>query len=373
MASVRIVSMDWDSTEGPALGADPETASAVVVSFNRPLARVESPLAGPNAGKPEAARDNFVLGGPLRRSEHKGSRRRRKRLRREARDVGGDGPPTTDTLRLVSDPEDGAGRESTRWRTSPQTFFADGLAGLEAGARASLASDEVGHIRAARIRRRRRLVVIDGAGSRWEAELVALDRRRASCRLLAPLPPEPALPLHLWAPVAHRDRSLWLVEKVVELGAATITWIEWERSRSVADAGRSDGFLRRAEGRARAALKQSGRGWLPRLEGPLTPAEAFGRHEGAGWLADTAGRPLRGGAIARGSEEGPAGRPLTVAVGPEGGLTSPERRRCSEAGFEPVSMSRATLRFETAAVVAVASAAAMLADDENEADDEGMK
>ncbi|WP_419937729.1 RsmE family RNA methyltransferase [Candidatus Palauibacter sp.] len=279
----------------------------------------------------------------------------------------------------MSDPEDGAGRESIRWRTSsrtsPQTFFADGLAGLEAGARASLASDEVGHIRAARIRRGGRLVVIDGAGSRWEAELAALDRRRASCRLLAPLPPEPALPLHLWAPVANRDRSLWLVEKVVELGAATITWIEWERSRSVADAGRSDGFLRRAEGRARAALKQSGRGWLPRLEGPLTPAEAFGRYgrqEGAGWLADAVGRPLRGGAVARGSEGRPAGRPLTVAVGPEGGLTSSERRRCSEAGFESVSLSRATLRFETAAVVAVASAAAMLADDENEADDEGM-
>lgn len=253
---------------------------------------------------------------------------------------------------------------------SDQTFFADGLAGLAAGARAELASDEAGHLRAARIRPGRRLEVIDGAGLRWEAELVTLDRRGASCRLLAPRPPVPALPLHLWAPVANRDRSLWLVEKVVELGAATITWIEWERSRSVAAAGRAEGFLRRAEGRARAALKQSGRGWLPRLEGPLEPEEAFGRHAGDGWLADAEGRQRLGDAIARGSEERRAGRPLTVAVGPEGGLTGPERRRCLAAGFRLVSLSSATLRFETAAVVAVAAAAALLADDEDEANDD---
>ena len=269
-------------------------------------------------------------------------------------EVGGDGPPTTDTLPLVSD----------------QMFFADGLAGLAPGARTELASDEAGHVRAARIRPGHRLVVIDGAGSRWEAELVALDRRRASCRLLVPLPPEPALPLHLWAPVANRDRSLWLVEKVVELGAATITWVEWERSRSVADAGRSEGFLRRAAGRARAALKQSGRSWLPRLESPVTPEQALDRHDGAGWLADAEGRPRLADEVARGRERRCAGSRLTVAVGPEGGLTDAERRRCQEAGFELVSLSPATLRFETAAVVAVAAAAAMLADDENEADDE---
>lgn len=270
-------------------------------------------------------------------------------------EVGGDGPPTADTLPLVSDP----------------TFFADGLAGLAPGARTELASDEAGHVRAARIRPGHRLAVIDGAGSRWEAELVALDRRRASCRLLAPLPAEPALPLHLWAPVANRDRSLWLVEKVVELGVAAITWIEWGRSRSVADAGRSESFLRRAEGRARAALKQSGRSWLPRLKGFPVPEEAFGRHEGAGWLADAEGRPWLAAGIALGQEGQRVGNGLTIAVGPEGGLTGSERRRCSEAGFELVALSPAVLRFETAAVVAVAAAAAMLTDEENEASDEG--
>ena len=250
---------------------------------------------------------------------------------------------------------------------SDLTFFADGLAGLGAGARAELASDEVSHVRAARLRPGRRLKVIDGAGSRWEAELVALDRRRASCRLLAPLPPGPALPLHLWAPVANRDRSLWLVEKAVELGVAAITWIEWERSRSVADGGRAEGFMRRAQARARAALKQSGRGWLPWLNAAVTPEEALRRHDRAGWLADAEGRPWPATGFVHGRDGRGAGTALTVAVGPEGGLTRPERRRCLEAGFEPVSLSSATLRFETAALVALAVAAGLLADDRSAA------
>ena len=52
--------------------------------------------------------------------------------------------------------------------------------------------------------------------------------------------------------------------------------------------------------------------------------------------------------------------PLTLAVGPEGGLTRAERRRCVEAGFELVSLGRGTLRFETAAIAAVALASAIL-------------
>lgn len=328
-------------------------------------------MAGPRCREAGGRARQLVKGGPLRRSEHKGFGRPRKSLRHEAGEAGGEGPTTTDTLPLVSAPEDGRGGESPLLGTSLQTFFADGLAGLEAGARVELAHDEIGHVRAARIRPGDRVAVIDGAGNRWKAEFARMDRRRAHCGLLAPLPVAPALPLHVWAPVANRERSLWLVEKVVELGAATITWIEWERSRSVADAGRSGGFLRRAGQRARAALKQSGGSWLPRLGGPVRPEAALGRHEGAGWLADAEGRPLLAGGLPRGAEGRHAGHRLTVVVGPEGGLTGAERRRCSAAGFEPVSLGAATLRFETAAVVAVAAAAAILAADGHEADGEG--
>ena len=244
------------------------------------------------------------------------------------------------------------------------TFLADGLAGREPGAWADLAVDEVPHLRAARIRRGDRLAMTDGAGCRWEAELVELGRRGARCHLLRTLPARPPLPVGVWAPVANRDRSLWLLEKVVELGAAAVTWIEWDRSRSVGDAGRSDGFRRRAEARARAAMTQSGGSWLPRLRGPVSLDEALADHDGAGWLADVDGHsPLVGASVPE-RLRGRPGHALTVAVGPEGGLTLPERRRCVEAGFEPVSLGRGALRFETAAVAALALASAILEDGE---------
>ena len=225
-------------------------------------------------------------------------------------------------------------------------------------------ADEASHLRAARIRAGGRFAVTDGQGRRWESELVVLGRRGARCRLLRPLPVRPRLPVRVWAPVANRDRSLWLVEKVVELGACAVTWVEWERSRSVGDAGRSEGFRRRAAARARAALTQSGRSWLPRLCGPVTPEEALAAHDGVGWFADAEGRPAFAGGALRPSLRDPlsarSGAALTVAVGPEGGLTEEERRRCAGAGFARVSLGRGTLRFETAAVAALALAAAIL-------------
>ena len=240
------------------------------------------------------------------------------------------------------------------------TFLADGLAGREPGAWADLAADEVPHLRAARIRSGARLAITDGAGRRWEAELVELGRRGARCHLLRSLPARPPLAVGVWAPVANRDRSLWLIEKVVELGASAVTWIEWDRSRSVGDAGRSEGFRRRAEARARTAMTQSGRSWLPRLRGPVSLEEALADHEGMGWLADVDGHsPLVAASVPE-RLRNRSGHPLTVAVGPEGGLTRAERRCCMEAGFEPVSLGRGTLRFETAAVAALALASAIL-------------
>jgi 16S rRNA (uracil1498-N3)-methyltransferase len=50
--------------------------------------------------------------------------------------------------------------------------------------------------------------------------------------------------------------------------------------------------------------------------------------------------------------------PLTVVVGPEGGLTTGELDRLQGAGYVPVRLGPHTLRFETAAIVAAAAAVA---------------
>ena len=57
----------------------------------------------------------------------------------------------------------------------------------------------------------------------------------------------------------------------------------------------------------------------------------------------------------------PLTAPLTIAVGPEGGLDDEERERLAIAGWMPVSLGGATLRFETAGTAALAIARAAFA------------
>jgi 16S rRNA (uracil1498-N3)-methyltransferase len=56
----------------------------------------------------------------------------------------------------------------------------------------------------------------------------------------------------------------------------------------------------------------------------------------------------------------PMRAPITIALGPEGGMEQAERDAFIGAAFLPVKLGDTTLRFETAGVAAVAIAAASL-------------
>jgi len=103
-----------------------------------------------------------------------------------------------------------------------------------------------------------------------------------------------------------------------------------------------------------AALTQSGGGWIPDIHpsAPLTRAIAAAP-EGARLLLDAAGQsPILGASI---------GEPVVLAIGPEGGFDQKERDEMVEAGFVPVALAGATLRFETAGIAALAIIRAKLA------------
>jgi len=217
-----------------------------------------------------------------------------------------------------------------------------------------LDDDEAAHVRSLRLRPGAVVELTDGRGGRWRGELLEAERRRARCAVGAPLEAVEPYDIELWVPVGNRDRSLWLVEKATEIGVRAIRLVEWERSRSVADAGRSAGCLSRAERRAIAALKQSGGSRLPEIEEAVPLPERVGRPgPEIRLLADRAGERLSG-PLDRGD------RGVILLVGPEGGATAEERDRCAEAGFVMVSLGPRILRFETAAIVGLSGVAAAL-------------
>lgn len=264
------------------------------------------------------------------------------------------------------------------------TLFAPRARGAEAGAELTLEPDEAGHVRALRLRTGDAVQVADGAGGLWVASLTDVSAEAARCRLARRAEPPAGPPLHLAFGVANKSRTLWLVEKAVELGTRELQPLEFARSRSVADAARSRGFWEKARRRAVSAMKQCGGARVPALL-PVRELEEW--LEAGAWRSvtpeaeaskdpageGTAGAGEGGGIGVLASADAPetlarhltargwrGGTPLTLVIGPEGGLEDGEDEACVRAGLAPVSLGPRTLRFETAAVAGSAVAAQMV-------------
>jgi 16S rRNA (uracil1498-N3)-methyltransferase len=102
-----------------------------------------------------------------------------------------------------------------------------------------------------------------------------------------------------------------------------------------------------------SALTQSGGAWLPAIlpdaaGDDVVQTAARGVH----FLLDVTGEPML---------SVPASAPITIALGPEGGLDDDEREHLALARWMPVSLGVTTLRFETAGTAALAIARAALA------------
>lgn len=228
---------------------------------------------------------------------------------------------------------------------------------LRAGVPAVLGEEAAHHMRVRRSEPGERVRLVDGAGHVAEGRVVRLARGSATVDLdrVDERPPPPDV--HLLVPVGDRDRMLLLAEKATEIGLATWRPVSWRRSRSVSPRGEGAGFQAKTRARMSAALAQCEGAWLPalypdaQLEGAIAAAPA-----GTRLLLDPDGAPLASTTLTT---------PVTIALGPEGGLEREERDRLVAAGFAPVSLAGNILRFETAAIVALGVVRALLAANDN--------
>jgi 16S rRNA (uracil1498-N3)-methyltransferase len=112
-------------------------------------------------------------------------------------------------------------------------------------------------------------------------------------------------------------------------------------------------FGARVRGRMIAALEQSGGAWLPQIFPEATPERAIAAVPAGGTrlVLDHDAAPVFGIAVAA---------PVTLALGPEGGLEPAERTALDAAGFTAASLGPGILRFETAGAAGAAIARAAL-------------
>jgi 16S rRNA (uracil1498-N3)-methyltransferase len=145
------------------------------------------------------------------------------------------------------------------------------------------------------------------------------------------------------------DKVDEVVRAATALGASAIVIAQSERTvaRGTPSSERRD----RLRAIALDAARQSGRGDLPELRGPLPLSDVLTEMGAAPslklCLEPTAGTTL-GAALA-----GRAGRELVLLVGPEGGFSPTERDAAERAGFMLVRLGALVLRTELAGAAAL--------------------
>lgn len=228
--------------------------------------------------------------------------------------------------------------------------------GVAPGESISLDAAATRHAQVRRVQPGDALLVFDGRGGQWAAQVLRVGRQAIEVRVGEPKPAAAELPLQVTLAIGMpaNERMDWLVEKATELGVAAIQPLHCARSVLKLDDERA---LRRQahwQAIAVAACEQSGRALLPRIERPLAIAAWLkARAEVAARLqlsVDADAQPLRACLPL------PAGTVLSLS-GPEGGFTGEEQAIARAAGFEPVSLGPRTLRAETAPLALLAALA----------------
>jgi 16S rRNA (uracil1498-N3)-methyltransferase len=229
----------------------------------------------------------------------------------------------------------------------PRFFVDDAFA---AHSTVLVGEDAARHIRVRRLGPGSPVMMLDGRGGRAQGTVRTVARRSATIEVES-VDSVAALPdVHLLVPIADRDRMLWLAEKATEFGVTSWRPVMWRRSRSVSPKGEGPVFQGKVLARMVSALEQSGNAWLPATypDSPIDRALAaipVGRRVVLDANGDDVGHALSG-----------AQAPVTLAVGPEGGLDDEELAALDAAGFTRASLGANTLRFETAAIAALAFA-----------------
>jgi 16S rRNA (uracil1498-N3)-methyltransferase len=193
------------------------------------------------------------------------------------------------------------------------------------------------------------VTLVDGSGAEFAAVVEKLGRSTVELRVVERIEADRELTFALTSGVAlpKGDRQKWLVEKLTEIGVATLVPLITERGVAQPTAGALDRLRRSVV----EASKQCGRNRLMEIADPQSWGDWTAQaSEARRLLAHPRGLPL--------SELNLTPPQSTrLAIGPEGGFTDIEVAAAIEAGWQTVNLGPRILRVETAAIALAAAIA----------------
>jgi 16S rRNA (uracil1498-N3)-methyltransferase len=208
------------------------------------------------------------------------------------------------------------------------------------------------------------LRAFDGTGGEYDAVIESVRRNEVTVRIGMhhAIERESPLNLTLLQGIARGEKMDLILQKATELGVTRIVPVTSQRSNVRLTSEAAAAKRAHWQGVVTSACGQCGRNRLPQVVEPVGLAEAV-RYAPRGLklvlVPDQDARDLAallGEARARGTGTGGGSLPpITLLVGPEGGLDPSETSLARLAGFAPCVLGPRILRTETAALVALAA------------------
>jgi 16S rRNA (uracil1498-N3)-methyltransferase len=190
--------------------------------------------------------------------------------------------------------------------------------------------------------------IFDGAGRVAVCEITHVSKAEVQAKIVSESRVEPfQTAIHLLPALIKAEPFEWLLEKAVELGAASIQPVITERCVVHLDAAQTEKKLAKWRRHMIESAKQCHTPFVPDLKAPVAFTAA---------LAVTADLKL----IPALSEHSRTLKQITpaasvaVLIGPEGDFTPQEEAQAFAAGFAPVTLGPLILRAETAAIATLA-------------------
>ena len=219
--------------------------------------------------------------------------------------------------------------------------------------------DDVNHIRnVLRMTKGEKIMVSCGKGVDYECEILAVSDSEISLLIRDEKPAVSELPVKitLFQALPKKDKMELVIQKAVELGAASIVPVKTKRCVVKLDAKKEEKKVTRWRTIAESAAKQSGRGVLPEVTAVKSFSEALSManemdyvmipYELCEGMKESVLSFTEASQIKRGGRIG-------IFIGPEGGFERGEVDAAVAQGIKPISLGKRILRTETAGLAAL--------------------
>lgn len=214
-----------------------------------------------------------------------------------------------------------------------------------------LPEEEAMHaLRVLRLKSGDEIMLTDGIGNFYKAEITVAATRKCVFKLLETIPQTPIWRGHLHlvvSPTKMMERMEWLVEKATEIGFDRISFINCDNSE------RRVIKVKRLEKIAVSAMKQSRKAWKPIIDEIVSFDELVAEStEGLRYIAHCY-EEIKKVDLFNQLSISDKDEDVTVFIGPEGDFSLSEVKKAIDAGFLSVSLGESRLRTETAALYSV--------------------